>query len=203
MELLLQDTKKNFSVSNEIFKYKFNEALIHQVITTNFVGHRQGNSVQKSRSDVIGSQKKPWRQKGTGRARAGSVKSPIWRSGGVTFASKQKIYKQKINKKMHRNALKSILSELFRQNRLIFLKDLKLSNPKTKLLLDKLKKINLEKEKILIILKEKNINLTLASRNLYQIKVNNLSNINLLDLINSKKTILTKEIVIKLEGLFI
>lgn len=201
MELLLQDTKKYFSISDKIFKYKFNKSLVHQVITSYSLSKRQGNSAQKSRSEVTGSQKKPWRQKGTGRARAGSIKSPIWRSGGVTFASKSNKYKNKINKKMYRNALKSIFSELFRQDRLIFFKDFILEDPKTQLLVKKLKEMNLEKEKILIIIKEKNINLILASRNLYQVKINNLLNIDLLNLINCKKTILTQEIVTNLEGL--
>ncbi|MGP1930768.1 MAG: 50S ribosomal protein L4, partial [Arsenophonus sp. ET-DL12-MAG3] len=110
MELIMKDAQNALSVSKAIFGCNFNEALVHQVIIAYMAMARQGTRAQKTRSEVSGSGKKPWRQKGTGRARAGSVKSPIWRSGGVTFASKQQDYAQKVNKKMYRGALKSILS---------------------------------------------------------------------------------------------
>lgn len=201
MELLLQDTKKSLIVSKTIFESKFNKTLVHQVITSYAAGQRQGNSAQKTRSEVIGSLRKPWKQKGTGRARAGSVKSPIWRSGGVTFASKSKTYKQKINKKMYRNALNSIFSRLFSQNRLIFFENFYLESYKTKLLIQELKNLKLEKDKILILIKEKNKNLFLASRNLHKVQVSNLSNINILNLIAYTKIILTKAVINQLEEL--
>lgn len=201
MELLLQDTKKSLIVSKKIFESKFNKTLVHQVITSYAAGQRQGNSAQKTRSEVIGSLRKPWKQKGTGRARAGSVKSPIWRSGGVTFASKSKTYKQKINKKMYRNALNSIFSQLFSQNRLIFFEKFYLESYKTKLLIQELKNLKLEKDKILILIKEKNKNLFLASRNLHKVQVSNLSNINILNLIAYTKIILTKAVINQLEEL--
>lgn len=203
MELLMQDTKLSLNVSEKIFEYPFNKTLIHQVITSYSAGKRQGTSAQKSRSEITGSNKKPWKQKGTGRARAGSVKSPIWRSGGVTFASKTRNYKQKINKKMYRIALKSIISQLFRQNRLICLEDISLESCKTKCLIEKLKKLNLEKNKILIILKKQDKNLFLASRNLYTVQINTISNINLLKLVSYEKIILTKEVIKNFEALLI
>lgn len=199
MELLLQDTKKCLFISKKIFEVKFNETLVHQVVTAYSANKRQNTSAQKTRSEVTGSRKKPWKQKGTGRARAGSVKSPIWRSGGVTFSSRLNNFKQKINKKMYRNALKSILSQLFRQNRLIFFENFFLECPKTKILLKKLKDLNLEKNKILIIINKKDKNLFLASRNLYKVKINNISNIDILDLLSYSKTILTKSVVKKFE----
>lgn len=199
MELLLQDTKKSLIISKKIFKSKFNQNLVHQVITAHASSKRQGTSSQKTRAEVIGSTKKPWKQKGTGRARAGSVKSPIWRSGGVTFASKTKKYKQKINKKMYRNALKSILSKLFFQNRLIFFENFFLENHKTKCLLQKLKDLNLSKDKTLIIVKTHNKNLLLASRNLHKVKVHDLANIDLLNLISFTKVILTVDVIKQFE----
>lgn len=199
MKIQFQDTKQLLNISDNILNYKFNEPLIHQLITSYANIKRQGSKAQKSRSEITGSLKKPWKQKGTGRARAGSVKSPIWRSGGVTFAAKPKSYKQKINKKMYRNALKSIISELFRKNRLIFFENFNVENHKTKALIQKLKNIIVEKEKICILVKEINKNLLFASRNLFYIKINLFNKINPLMLISCDKVILTKTVIQQFE----
>ena len=118
MELTLKDAKGALEVSEATFGREFNEALVHQVVVAYAAGARQGTKAQKTRSEVAGGGKKPWRQKGTGRARAGTIRSPIWRSGGTTFAAKPQNHEQKVNKKMYRGAVKSILSELIRQDRL-------------------------------------------------------------------------------------
>ncbi|QJC32938.1 50S ribosomal protein L4 [Enterobacteriaceae endosymbiont of Donacia semicuprea] len=189
MEIITKDTKDIVIVSDKIFNRNYNKSLIHQVIESYRTIGRQGTKAQKTRGEVIGSGKKPWKQKGTGKARAGSVKSPIWRSGGVTFASKNKIYNKKINKKMFRGALKSIFSELIRKKRLILIKELIVKKPKTKILIQKLKKYL--SNKIMIITTFIDKNLFLASRNLYNIKIKNSININPLYLINANKIIIT------------
>lgn len=191
MELGLVDFKTDaidmsnlvqFSVSDEVFRYPFNSSLIHQVVSTCLINSRKGTKSQKSRSEVSGSNKKPWRQKGTGRARAGSTKSPIWRSGGVTFAAVSKEYNHKINKKMYRGAIKSILSKLVCDNRLFLIDNLFINQPKTKLLLEKLKKITSEKS-MLIYSDILDKNLILASRNLHKIEIRNATYINPVSLI--------------------
>jgi large subunit ribosomal protein L4 len=129
MELVLKDAQSALTVSETTFGRDFNEALVHQVVVAYAAGARQGTRAQKTRAEVTGSGKKPWRQKGTGRARSGSIKSPIWRSGGVTFAARPQDHSQKVNKKMYRGALKSILSELVRQDRLIVVESFSRSKP--------------------------------------------------------------------------
>ncbi|XZR52688.1 MAG: 50S ribosomal protein L4 [Enterobacteriaceae bacterium] len=193
MKFLLKDTKNIINISKNIFNYKFNKLLVHQVIVSFLNNKRSGNKSQKSKSEVSGTNKKPWRQKGTGRARSGSFKSPIWRSGGVTFASKPKKYKHKINKKMYRGAIKCIFSELIRQNRLIIFNNFSINLPKTNILLNKINKIT--NKKILIITKKFDKNLFLSSRNIYNIKINNINNINIIDLINSNKIIITLSVL--------
>nr|WP_072047580.1 50S ribosomal protein L4 [Klebsiella variicola] len=144
MELVLKDAQSALTVSETTFGRDFNEALVHQVVVAYAAGARQGTRAQKTRAEITGSGKKPWRQKGTGRARSGSIKSPIWRSGGVTFAARPQDHSQKVNKKMYRGALKSILSELVRQDRLIVVEKFSVEAPKTKLLAQKLKDMALE-----------------------------------------------------------
>ncbi|XZR53107.1 MAG: 50S ribosomal protein L4 [Enterobacteriaceae bacterium] len=193
MYFILKDTKKKIKISKSIFNYKFNKSLVHQVITSFLNNKRSGNKSQKNKSEVSGSNKKPWRQKGLGRARAGLYRSPLWRSGGVTFAAKPKVYKHKINKKMYKGAIKCILSELIRQNRLIIFNKFLIKIPKTNILLNKLK--SMYKKKILIIIKSIDKNLFLSSRNVYNIKINNIKNINILNLINSNKVIITLDVL--------
>lgn len=188
----------DFFVSKAIFKYPFKPALIHQIISSYLVNSRQGSKAQKNRSKVAGSGRKPWRQKGTGRARAGSVKSPIWRSGGVTFAAKPKDYHHKINKKMYRGAMKSILSKLVSDNRLFLIEDLLLEQPRTKLLLKKLKQVFLNRN-ILIIIDSLDKNLTLASRNLNTIEIQDLLHINPVNLIKFGTILFTTTSINKIE----
>ena len=133
MELALRDAKGVLEVSEATFGREFNEALVHQVVVAYAAGARQGTRAQLTRSEVRGGGKKPWRQKGTGRARAGTIRSPIWRGGGVTFAAKPQDHSQKVNKKMYRGAIRSILSELSRQDRLLVVDELSVAAPKTKL----------------------------------------------------------------------
>lgn len=187
-----------FTVSDKVFGCSFNEALVHQVVSSYLTNSRKGTRAQKSRSEVSGSNKKPWRQKGTGRARAGSVKSPIWRSGGVTFASTSKEYNHKINKKMYRGAIKSILSKLVSDNRLFVIEDLFIERPKTRLLLEKLKKIDLIKN-VLICHDGLDKNLILASRNLYKVKVCDSLYINPVDLINFNFILISCTMIKKIE----
>jgi large subunit ribosomal protein L4 len=132
MELTITGSGQGITVSEATFAKDFNEALVHQVVVAYMAAGRQGTKAQKTRSEVRGGGKKPWRQKGTGRARAGTIRSPIWRSGGVTFAAKPRSYEQKVNRKMYRAAMRSILSELVRQERLIVVDDFSIDTPKTK-----------------------------------------------------------------------
>ena len=197
MELVVKDVQSALSVSEIIFARDFNEALIHQVVIAYSASTRQGTRAQKSRAEVSGSGRKPWRQKGTGRARAGSFRSPIWRSGGVTFAAKPQEYSQKVNKKMYRGALKSIFSELIRQKRLIVFESFSLDLPKTKLLVQKLEDINLKN--VLIITNKRDNNLFLASRNLYSVDVKDVNSIDPVSLIAFENVIITVEAVKKIE----
>ncbi|MCR3755446.1 MAG: 50S ribosomal subunit protein L4 [Sodalis sp. Psp] len=199
MELILKDTQSALTVSEVIFGSDFNEALIHQVVVAYAASARQGTRAQRNRSEVTGSGRKPWRQKGTGRARAGSTKSPIWRSGGVTFAAKPRNYSQKINKKMYRGALKSILSELIRQDRLISFEQFSIEAPKTRLLAQKLKDMVLED--VLIITGGLDRNLLLAARNLYKVEVRAASGIDPVSLIAFDKVIMTADGVKQVEDM--
>ncbi len=198
MNISLKDNNNNIILSDKVFNVKFNMSLVHQIIKSYKINYRKGNSCQKSRSDVSGSNRKPWRQKGTGRARSGSVKSPIWRSGGVTFASKNRKYFSKVNRKMYCNALKSVLSELLRQSRLHILNDFSINLPKTKFLIEKLRILKFVK--LLIVIKKFDNNLFLASRNLYNVRVCDINNINIIDLINYKDIIFTYESIKIIEG---
>ncbi|KAL0999008.1 50S ribosomal protein L4 [Haemophilus influenzae] len=187
------------TVSETTFGREFNEALIHQVVVAYAAGARQGTRAQKTRAEVSGSGKKPWRQsqKGTGRARAGDIKSPIWRSGGTTFAAKPQDHSQKVNKKMYRGAIKSILSELVRQDRLVVVEKFELDAPKTKVLVQKLK--DLAVEDALIITASLDENLFLASRNLYKVDVRDVQGIDPVSLIAFDKVIVTVDAVKQIE----
>lgn len=157
----------SIQVSDVVFGADYNESLVHQVVTAYLAGSRAGTRAQKTRSDVSGGGMKPFKQKGTGRARAGTIRSPLWRTGGVTFAARPQDWSQKVNRKMYRGALRSILSELLRQDRLVVVDEFKVESPKTKELLGKLKGMNLED--VLIVDVEPEENLYLASRNVYKV----------------------------------
>ncbi len=156
-------------VSEDTFGREFNEALVHQVVTAYAAAGRAGTKAQKSRAEVRGGGIKPWKQKGTGQARAGSIRSPLWVGGGVTFAARPRDYTQKVNRKMYRGAMRSILSELIRQDRLVVTSALELEAPKTKLLATKLK--SLELPNVLIIVEAYEQKLFLAARNLPSVEV--------------------------------
>ena len=181
--------KEDVQISDTTFGKDFNETLVHQAVVTYLAGSRQGSHKQKTRSEVRGGGKKPYAQKGTGRARAGTIRSPIWRGGGVAFAATPRDYSKKINKKMYRAAISSIFSELHRQDRLIAIEQPKLESPKTKEMCAFLKAFNLEK--VLIILDEMDTNLYLSSRNIPHVEVVTVKEINPVILLRSEKVAVT------------
>jgi large subunit ribosomal protein L4 len=185
------------SVSDVAFAKEYNEDLVHQVVTAFMAGARQGTRAQKNRSAVSGGGKKPWRQKGTGRARAGTIRSPIWRSGGVTFAAQPQDHSQKVNRKMYRAALRSIMSELARQGRLMVVESLDVEQPKTKLLVEQLGGYGVDNA--LIVATEVNENLYLASRNLHKVDVRDVDGVDPVCLIAHEKVIVTVDAVKKFE----
>ncbi|MCY7296299.1 50S ribosomal protein L4 [Alteromonas sp. a30] len=197
MELALKDAQGALEVSEATFGREFNEALVHQVVVAFAAGARQGSRAQKTRSEVSGGGKKPWRQKGTGRARAGTIRSPIWRSGGVTFAAKPQDHSKKVNRKMYRGAIKSILSELVRQERLIVVENFSVEEPKTKALLNKLNALELKD--VLIVTPEVDENLFLSARNLYKVDCRDVQGLDPVSLIAFEKVLMTKDAVKQLE----
>ena len=176
-------------VQDSAFGVEFNEALVHQVVTAYLAGGRAGTKAQKNRSAVRGGGAKPWRQKGTGRARAGTIRSPIWVGGGRAFAAKPRDYEQKVNKKMYRAALRSVLSELVRQDRLVVVESLQLEAPKTKLLAAKLK--DLELDNVLILNEAFDENVFLAARNLPDVGICDAASIDPVVLIRFEKVLIT------------
>ena len=196
MELMVKGADA-LTVSETTFGREFNEALVHQVVVAFAAGARQGTRAQKTRSEVSGGGAKPWRQKGTGRARAGTIRSPIWRSGGVTFAAKTQDHSQKVNKKMYRGAMKSILSELVRQERLIVVDNFSVEAPKTKELVAKLNELELSD--VLIVTGEVDENLFLAARNLYKVDARDVAGIDPVSLIAFDKVLMTADAVKQVE----
>jgi|TARA_R110000823_G_C15952492_1_gene502185 large subunit ribosomal protein L4 len=186
-------------VSDVTFAREFNEDLVHQVVVAYMAGARQGTRAQKTRSDVSGGGKKPWRQKGTGRARAGTIRSPIWRGGGVTFAARPQDHSQKVNRKMYRAAICTILSELARQERLVVVEEFTLNEPKTKLLVKSLGEYGLKGA--LVVTEEVNGNLYLAARNLHDVDVRDVSGVDPVSLIGYEKVVVTVAALKKFEEL--
>ena len=184
-------------VSEVTFGAKFNEPLVHQVVVAYQAGARAGTRAQKNRSEVRGGGSKPYRQKGTGRSRAGTIRSPIWRGGGRAFPAATKDYSQKVNRKMYRSAMRSILSELRRQERLFVCDDLGMASPKTKELVDKLKKLN--QEDVLIISDKPDENLSLSARNLHRVHVCEAGNIDPVSLVGHEAVIMTSQAVKQVE----
>lgn len=184
-------------VSEATFGRAFNEDLVHQAVTAYLSGGRQGSRAQKNRSDVRGGGRKPWKQKGSGRARAGSTRSPIWRTGGVTFAARPQDHSQKLNRKMYRAALQSILSELARQDRLVVVESLQIDQPKTKLLQQKLNALHLDS--VLIISDEISENLYLSARNLPNVDVRDVSGADPVSLVRFDKVLITVPAMKKFE----
>ena len=178
-------------LSDTAFGREFNEALVHQVVTAYLAGARQGTRAQKTRAEVSGGGIKPWRQKGTGRARAGSIRSPIWRGGGRAFAAKPQDWSQKVNRKMYRGAMQCILAELIRQERLILVEEISVSGPKTKELIAKLNEFGAPRA--LIVTKEVDENLYLAARNIPHVNVLDTSEVDPVSLIAFDKVIMSVE----------
>ena len=197
MNLNLAGAGGAVDVSDATFGKDFNEALVHQVVTAYLAGARQGTVAQKTRSDVSGGGKKPWRQKGTGRARAGTIRSPLWRSGGVTFAVRPQDHSHKVNRKMYRAAMRSILSELVRQDRLVAVDAISVEAPKTKLLIAKLQELGLEKA--LIVTEEQDVNLYLAARNIPYVDVVNVAGADPVSLVGYDKVLMTVAALRKFE----
>lgn len=190
-------TQGAVSVSEVAFGREFNQDLVHQAVVAYMAGARQGTKAQKTRAEVSGGGKKPWRQKGTGRARAGTIRSPIWRGGGVTFAAKPRDFEQKLNKKMYRAALQCIFSELNRQSRLIVVESFDVDAPKTKSLVQKLAQYDLSD--VLIVTEEISENLYLASRNLHKIGVSDVQGVDPVSLIGFDKVVVTVPALKKFE----
>ncbi|WP_110603305.1 50S ribosomal protein L4 [Salinicola lusitanus] len=197
MNLNLVGAAGTVEVSEETFGKDFNEALVHQVVTAYLAAGRQGTRAQKNRSDVRGGGKKPWRQKGTGRARAGTIRSPLWRSGGVTFAARPQDYTQKVNRKMYRAAMRSILSELVRQERLMLVEEFAVEAPRTKELVGKLNELKLEK--VLIVTEEIDEKLYLAARNIPNVDVVDAAAADPVSLIAFDKVLMTVSALRKFE----
>lgn len=187
-------------VSDATFGKDYNEALVHQVVNAFLAGARQGTRAQKSRSDVAGGGKKPWRQKGTGRARAGTIRSPIWVGGGKTFAARPQDWSQKVNRKMYRGAMKSILSELVRQDRLIVVENLAIEQPKTKAFIAKMKELDISNA--LVVSEEVDQNLYLSARNVPHIEVSDVTGITPVNLVAYEKVVITLAALKKVEEVF-
>lgn len=197
MNIIMQDTNKELIVNKEIFGYDYKEGLVHQAVVSFMNKSRQGDSAQKTRAEVRGGGKKPWRQKGTGRARVGSIRSPLWRSGGVIFAAKKRDYSQKINKKMYKRAMRSIVSELVRKDKLVVINEFKCESSKTKDFINKMKLLNISDG--LVVLKEVNEFEYLAARNLRQYNVCDIKAIDPVCLLSFDKVVITEAAVRILE----
>lgn len=189
---------ETIQVSDAVFAADYNEALIHQVVTAYMAAARAGTKAGKSRSDVSGGGIKPFRQKGTGRARAGTIRSPIWRTGGVTFAARPRDYSQKVNRKMYRGAIRSILSELLRTERMVVVAQFAVEAPKTKTLVSKLDALGMKE--VLIVAVQPEENLYLAARNLYGVDVCDVRELDPVSLIGFDKILITSESLKQLEA---
>ena len=197
LEIPKLNEQSGLQVSEAVFGQDYNETLVHQLVTRYLAGARQGTKAQKTRSDVSGGGIKPWRQKGTGRARSGTARSPIWRTGGVTFAARPRNYDQKLNKKMFRVGIRSILSELLRQDRLVISAEVLAISPKTKALKAQLNAV--EAKRTLIVVNEVDMNLALASRNIPYVEVVEAANLNPVLLVAADKVIVTPSALQQLE----
>jgi large subunit ribosomal protein L4 len=187
------------SVSDEVFSVIFNEGLVHQVVTTYMSAARQGTKAQKTRAEVSGGNSKPWNQKGSGRARAGSTRSPLWRKGGVVFAASPRNYEKKLNRKMYRLAIRVILSELIRSGRLVVVESFDLAVPKTKEFLNLISQYGLARD-ILIITSEISECLFLSVRNLYDVGLCDVEALDPHSLVAYSKVLVTVDALKKIEG---
>jgi len=189
MDLQLHNSKEKITVSDAVFAADYKQSLVHQLVTAYMAAGRAGTKAQKNRSAVSGGGAKPWRQKGTGRARAGTIRSPIWRSGGVTFAAQPRDYAQKVNRKMYRSGIRSILSELARQDRLVVVEDITVDAPKTKQLLGKLADLGVSRT--LIVTETGDEKLYLSARNLPHVEVSDVAGLNPVNLVRYEHVVVT------------
>lgn len=197
MNIVVKDTNNSISMDDKVFLCAYKQGLIHQTVVSYMNKNRQGNSAQKTRAEVRGGGRKPWRQKGTGRARVGSIRSPLWRGGGVIFAAKKRDYTQKINKKMYKLAMRSVISELYRQDKLVVLSEFNCETSKTKDFVKKMEALNLPEA--LIIVDEIHENEYLAARNVSQYYLCDTSTIELINLLSYEKILLTTAAIKNLE----
>lgn len=200
MELQLHSNSggESITLSDATFAREFNEALVHQVVTAFLAGARAGTKAQKTRGMVRGGGKKPWAQKGSGQARAGSIRSPLWRGGGKTFAAVPRDFSQKVNRKMYQGAMRAILSELVRQQRVVVLPEFGVAAPKTRQLVEKLKALGLENN-VLIVTEQVDEKLYLAARNLADVEVREVTGLDPVSLVGYAKVLMTVPSIRRLE----
>lgn len=180
------------TVADETFTRPFNEALVHQVVVAYLAGARAGTRAQKTRAEISGGGSKPWRQKGTGRARAGTTRGPLWRGGGVTFAARPQDHSQKVNKKMYRAAMRAIFSELMRQDRLLIVDDLALPEIKTKQMIARLSSLGVANQRrVLLVSEEVDLNLYLSARNLHHVAVSDMAGLDPVSLVGADTVVIT------------
>ncbi len=197
MELTLQDGSGTLEVADTAFGQAFNEPLVHQAVVASMAGARSGTRAQKTRAERRGGGQKPWRQKGTGRARAGTIRSPLWRKGGVHFAARPQDHSQRLNRKMYRGALRSILSELARTERLVVVGSLEVERPRTRDLADRLQSMG--GTDALLVQTDVDINVALAGRNLPHVDVISVSEINPVNLLRHERVVMTADAVKQIE----
>ena len=197
MDITIHNSKKKVSVSDDAFNASFNEALVHQLVVSYMSAARAGTRAQKNRSAVSGGGAKPWRQKGTGRARAGTIRSPLWRSGGVTFAASTGDYSKKLNKKMYRVGMRSLISELVRRERLIVIESLSVTEPKTKIMKTRLDELGLKNA--LILTDGLDSNVYLAARNIPEVLVMDVAIADPVSLVKQEFVVIEESALKKLE----
>ncbi len=197
MDLAIHNSKKKVSVSDDAFAASFNETLVHQLVVSYLASARSGTKAQKTRSQVSGGGAKPWRQKGTGRARAGTIRSPLWRSGGVTFAATPRDYSKKLNKKMYRVGMRSLVSELVRQERLIVIDKLGIEEPRTKLMKARLDEIGVDEA--LVLTDGLDSAVYLAARNIPKVHVMDIAIVDPVSLVGAQKVVIDEAALKKLE----
>ncbi len=197
MDLIIHNSKEKVSVSDDAFAAEYNEALVHQLVVSYMSGARAGTSAQKNRAAASGGGAKPWRQKGTGRARAGTIRSPLWRPGGVTFAASPRDYSKKLNKKMYRVGMRSLVSELIRQQRLILISELGVSEAKTKAMNTRLNEIGVSDA--LILTDGLDSTVYLAARNIPNIQVMDVAIVDPLSLVQQEHVVIDQAALKKLE----
>lgn len=197
MDISIHNSKKTVSVSDAAFAAEFNETLVHQLVVSYMSASRSGTKAQKTRSDVRGGGAKPFRQKGTGRARAGTIRSPIWRSGGVTFAARPRDYSKKVNKKMYRAGMRGIVSELVRQERLVLVDEMSVAEPKTKLMSAKMAELGIDNA--LVLTDGLDSALYLAARNIPNLVVMDVAVVDPLSLVRQERVVIDQAALKKLE----